>query len=96
MCSSDLAAVGVQHRGTHHSGIGTHANECFGGCATKTVERGEVGHRLGEVGLALTIETHHGSDARVEVERGGDVVAEVDQLESTDDHGTRTGINKYR
>ena len=37
-----------------------------------------------------------GGDAWVEVERGGDVIAEVDQLESTDDHGTRTGINKYK
>mgnify|MGYP003326596237 CR=1 FL=1 len=91
-----LATVGVQHRRAHHGKFGPHSNEGFGGGTTETVEGGQIGHRLGEVGLALTIETHHGRDARVEVERGGDVVAEVDQLESTDDHGTLIGIRRYR
>ena len=46
--------------------------------------------RFGEVGLALAVETDDRSRARLEVERRADVVAEVDELQPSNDHDCRT------
>ena len=86
LIDQQLAAVGVQHRGTHDRSVGTDADQRVRGRAAKAVERGQVGECLGEVRLALAVEAHHRGDAVVELERGRDIVAEVDQLEPGDDH----------
>ncbi len=95
----DLAAIVVHDRGANDRAVGADADHGLHWRATEAVERGQIGHRLGEVGLALSVQPDDCCRARLEVERRVRVVAKVDQLEPRNDHvayGTRTGINRYR
>ena len=96
-----LAPVVVHHRGAHDRRIGADTDQRVERGAAEAVERGQVGHGFGQVGLALAVEPDDRSGTRVEVERRRRVVAEVDELEPRNDHGrgaepaiigTRTGI----
>ena len=86
-----LAAVVVHHRGANDCCVGADADHRIERCAAKAVERGKVGHRLGEVGLALTVEPDDCRGARLEVERRVRVVTKVDPARATlDDHAAAT------
>ena len=88
-----LAAVVVQRpsRGRRRCSAPTRIS-ASSGRAAEAVERGQVGQRLGEVGLALPVEPDDGGGARMEVERRVRVVAEVDELEPGDDHACATCV----
>ena len=81
-----LTFVGLANGGAHHGRVGAHTDECVAGRTAKAVERREIGHRLGQVRLALAVESDDSGDARMKVEDRRLIVAEVDQFDAGDDH----------
>ena len=91
----DEPPIVVAHVGAHDRRVRADAHQRFGRRGSEAGQGPEIGHRLREVRLALTVVADDDRRAGREREDSVAVVAEVDQLEPLDDHD-RLAVLRFR